>query len=77
MYKKCFTDYINKTQLPVFMLTLSRADDDPMQVISVHRNIIKNHYHDSALMTAAHILISLTQEAKSITLIYRYLHFKL
>jgi hypothetical protein len=65
MYKKCFTDYINKTQLAVFMLTLSRADDDPMQVISV-RNIIKNHYHDSALMTAAHILIRLTQQGKSI-----------
>ena len=40
-------------------MTLSKAEDDPMQVI-------KNHYHDSALMTAAHILISLTQEAKSI-----------
>jgi len=66
MYKKYFTDYINTTQLAVFMLTLSRADDDPMQVINVHRNIIKNYYHDSALMTAAHILISLTQEAKSI-----------
>jgi hypothetical protein len=37
-----------------------------VQVINVHRNIIKNHYHDSALMTAAHILISLTQEGKSI-----------
>jgi hypothetical protein len=40
-------------------LTLSKPEDDPMQVI-------KNHYHDSALMTAAHILISLTQEGKSI-----------
>ena len=47
-------------------MTLSRPEDDPMQVINVHSNIIKNHYHDSALMTAAHILISLTREAKSI-----------
>jgi len=47
------------------MLTLSRADDDPMQVINV-RYIKKNHYHDSALMTAAHILIRLTQQGRSI-----------
>jgi hypothetical protein len=59
MYKEYFTDYINTTQPAVFILTLSKAEDDPMQVI-------KNHYHDSALMTAAHILISLTQEGKSI-----------
>jgi hypothetical protein len=47
-------------------LTRSRAEDDRMQVINVHGNSTKNRYHDSALKTAAHILISLTQEGKSV-----------
>jgi hypothetical protein len=36
-----------------------------MQAINIQR-ITKNHYHDSALMTAAHIMIGLTREGKSI-----------
>ena len=52
-------------------MTLSRAADDPMQVMDSQSNITKNHYHDSALMTAAHILICLTREGKSLEEISR------
>jgi hypothetical protein len=47
-------------------LTPSRAVDDPMQVINTQSNITKNHCRESALMSAAHILVCLTQEGKSI-----------
>jgi hypothetical protein len=52
-------------------LTLSRAADDPMQAMNTQSNITKNHCHESALMAAAHILIRLTQEGKSIKEIAR------
>ena len=42
------------------------ADDDPTHIINIPSNITRKHCHESALMTAAHILICLTQERKSI-----------
>ncbi len=33
---------------------------------NIQSNTARNHYHESALMTAAHILTHLTQEGKSI-----------
>ena len=52
-------------------MTLSRAADDQVQTMSIQSNITKDHYRDSALITAAHILIRLTQEDKSIDQIAR------
>jgi hypothetical protein len=42
-----------------------------MQVINMQSNITKNHCRESALMAAAHILVCLTQEGKSIEEIAR------
>jgi hypothetical protein len=38
---------------------------------NIQSNTARNHYHESALMTAAHILTHLTQEGKSIDEIAR------
>ena len=40
--------------------------DDPTRMINIQGNTMRNHYQESALMTAIHILICLTQDDKSI-----------
>jgi hypothetical protein len=49
----------------------SRADDLNHTIINIPSNITRKRYHESALMAAAHILICLTQEGKSIEQIAR------
>ena len=40
--------------------------DDPTLMINIQNNTTRNHYQESALMTAAHILVCMTQDDKSI-----------
>jgi hypothetical protein len=47
-------------------MTLNMAANDPDQPINISSDATRKHRHESALMTAAHILIALTQERKSI-----------
>jgi hypothetical protein len=47
-------------------LTLNTAADDPKPAINIPSNITRKRCHESALMSAAHILVCLTQERKSI-----------
>jgi hypothetical protein len=39
--------------------------NNPRYVTDIHSNITRKHLHESALNTAAHILVCLTQEGKS------------
>jgi hypothetical protein len=47
------------------------AADDLTHVIHISSNVTRKHCHESALRTAAHILICPTQEGKSIEEIAR------
>jgi hypothetical protein len=47
-------------------MTLKMTADNTKYVIDIQSNITRKHRNDSALMTAAHILICLTRESKSI-----------
>jgi hypothetical protein len=40
--------------------------DDPTRMINIQSNTTRNHYQESASMTAVHILVCLTQDDKSI-----------
>ena len=48
-----------------------QIEDNVTHAISILTNTTRKHCHESALMTAAHILICLTQEGKSIKEIAR------
>jgi hypothetical protein len=47
------------------------AARDPMYTVNNQSNVTRKHCHESASMTAAHILVCLTQEGKSHTEIAR------
>jgi hypothetical protein len=47
-------------------MTLNVSANDPDQPTNISSDVTRKHRHESALMTAAHILITLTQEGKSI-----------
>jgi hypothetical protein len=40
------------------------AEEDIKDTMNVSSNITREHCHESALMTAAHILVCLTQDGK-------------
>ena len=42
------------------------AEENIKDAMNISTNITRKHCHESALMTAAHILVCLTQECKSI-----------
>ena len=44
---------------------MNMAANNPRYVTDIQSTITRNHCHESALMTAAHILVCLTQEGKS------------
>ena len=47
-------------------MTLNTAADNLTHLITIPSNITRKRRHESALMSAAHILVCLTQERKSI-----------
>jgi hypothetical protein len=47
------------------------AEEDIKDTMNITSNITREHCHESALMTAAHILVCLTQDGKSIPEIAR------
>ncbi|MGB7638331.1 MAG: hypothetical protein WBL88_12255 [Nitrososphaeraceae archaeon] len=47
-------------------MTQKISTDDLTHVISIPSTITRKHRHESALMTAAHILVCLTQDGKNI-----------
>jgi hypothetical protein len=47
-------------------MTLNTPVDDPKHAINIPSNITRKCCHEFALMSAAHILVCLTQERKSI-----------
>ena len=47
-------------------MTQDMAADNPKHTINISSNITRKRCHESALMSAAHILVCLTQERSSI-----------
>ena len=47
-------------------MTQDMAADNPKHTTNISSNITRKRCHESALMSAAHILVCLTQERKSI-----------
>ncbi|MFL6357809.1 MAG: hypothetical protein ACJ71P_18780 [Nitrososphaeraceae archaeon] len=45
------------------------AADNPSHAINISTNITRKRRHESALMSAAHILVCLTEECKSIEIL--------